>query len=85
MANHKSALKKIRADKVKRLRNKYQLTTARTFEKRLRKATGAAEATELLKKCFSLFDKLAKRNVIHKNKTAGHKSKLSRFVNKLAA
>ncbi len=85
MANHKSALKKIRADKVKRLRNKYQLTTARTFEKKLRKAGGRAEAETLLKKCFSLFDKLAKRNIIHKNKAAGHKSKLSRFVNKLAA
>lgn len=85
MANHKSALKKIRADKVKRLRNKYQLTTARTFEKKLRKTSGRAEATELLKKCFSLFDKLAKRNIIHKNKAAGHKSKLARFVNRLAA
>ena len=85
MANHKSALKKIRADKVKRLRNKYQLTTARTFEKKLRKTNGRAEATELLKKCFSLFDKLAKRNIIHRNKAAGHTSKLSRFVNKLAA
>ena len=85
MANHKSALKKIRADKVKRLRNKYQLTTARTFEKKLRKTSTKAEASELLKKCFSLFDKLAKRNVIHKNKAAGHKSRLAKFVNHLAA
>jgi small subunit ribosomal protein S20 len=85
MANHKSALKKIRADKVKRLRNKYQLTTARTFEKKLRKVHSKAEAGDLLKKCFSLFDKLAKRGIIHKNKAAGHKSRLSKFVNHLAA
>jgi small subunit ribosomal protein S20 len=84
MANHKSALKKIRADKVKRIRNKYQMTTARTFEKKLRKSDSKVEAAELLKKCFSLFDKLAKRNVIHKNKAAGHKSKLSKFVNHMA-
>lgn len=84
MANHKSALKKIRADKVKRLRNKYQLTTARTFEKKLRKSNNKSEAQELLKKCFSLFDKLAKRNVIHKNKASGHKSRLSKFVNHMA-
>lgn len=84
MANHKSALKKIRADKVKRIRNRYQLTTARTFEKKLRKTQSKAEGIELLKKCFSLFDKLAKRNVIHRNKAAGHKSRLSKFVNHLA-
>lgn len=84
MANHKSALKKIRADKVKRIRNKYQMTTTRTFEKRLRKTTSKDEAAELLKKCYSLLDKLAKRNVIHKNKAAGHKSRLSKFVNHLA-
>lgn len=84
MANHKSALKKIRADKVKRIRNKYQLTTARTFEKKLRKSHDKSEASELLKKCFSLFDKLAKRNVIHKNKASGHKSRLSKFVNHMA-
>jgi small subunit ribosomal protein S20 len=85
MANHKSALKKIRADKVKRLRNKYQLTTARTFEKKLRKCRDKSEALGLLKKCYSLFDKLAKRKIIHKNKAAGHKSRLSRYVNHLAA
>jgi ribosomal protein S20 len=40
---------------------------------------------DLLKKCFSLFDKLAKRGIIHRNKAAGHKSRLSKFVNHLAA
>lgn len=84
MANHKSALKKIRADKVKRIRNKYQLTTARTFEKKLRKSGDKSEASELLKKCYSLFDKLAKRNVIHKNKASNHKSRLSKVVNHMA-
>ena len=85
MANHRSALKKIRADKVKRLRNKYQLTTARTFEKKLRKTLTKVEAVELLKKVSSLFDKLAKRNTIHRNKAANHKSRLSKLVNNLAA
>ncbi len=85
MANHRSALKKIRADKVKRIRNKYQLTTARTFEKKLRKTHTKAEAVGLLKKVSSLFDKLAKRNIIHRNKAANHKSRLAKLVNHLAA
>ena len=31
-----------------------------------------------------MLDKLAKRNIIHNNKAANLKSKLARFVNKLA-
>jgi len=84
MANHKSAIKKIRADKAKRLRNRYKLTTTRTFEKRLRKITSKSEAKDLLNKVCSLFDKLAKSKVIHRNKAANHKSKLTRFVNSLS-
>lgn len=84
MANHKSALKKVRSDRAKRLRNKYQLTTARTFEKKLRKLTDKAEATNMLKTIYSLFDKLAKKNIIHKNKAANHKSHLTKMVAKMA-
>lgn len=84
MANHKSALKRIRANEAKRLRNRYQLKSARTFEKRLRKLHSKAEAQEMLKKVCSMFDRLAKRNIIHRNKAANHKSKLTRMVNKMA-
>lgn len=42
-----------------------------------------SEAQELLKQVSSLLDKLAKRNVIHKNKAANQKSKLTRLVNKI--
>jgi small subunit ribosomal protein S20 len=84
MANHKNALKKVRADRVKRLRNRYQLTTTRTFEKRLRHTKDKTEAQELLKKVYSLLDKLAKKNIIHKNKAANHKSKLTKMVSALA-
>ncbi len=85
MANHKSAIKRIRANNAKRLRNRYQTKNARSFVKRLRLTTDKAEAQELLKKVASLLDRLAKKNVIHKNNAANKKSKLTRFVNKLAA
>ncbi|MCE7996693.1 MAG: 30S ribosomal protein S20 [Roseivirga sp.] len=83
MANHKSALKRIRSNEAKRLRNRYQHKTTRTFVKRLRNTTDKNEAQELLKTVISMLDKLAKRNIIHKNKAANNKSKLTRMVNSL--
>ncbi len=80
MANHKSALKRIRSSETKRLRNRYQLKTTRTFVKRLRSATQKSEAEELLPKVCSMIDKLAKKNIIHANNAGNQKSKLTRFV-----
>lgn len=83
MAHHKSALKRIRSNETKRLRNKYQLKTTRTFLKKLRNTTNKDEAQELYKTVSSMLDKLAKKNIIHK-KNAGHKkSKLAKYVNSL--
>ena len=84
MANHKSALKRIRSNEAKRLRNRYQAKTTRTFVKRLRQTEDKAVAQELFKKVPSMLDRLAKKNIIHKNKAANNKSKLAKFVNSLA-
>ncbi|MDX5478024.1 30S ribosomal protein S20 [Fontibacter flavus] len=84
MANHKSALKRIRANEAKRLRNRYQHKTTRTFIKRLKSVTDKTEAQELLKTVTSMIDKLAKKNIIHKNNAANKKSKLTKLVNALA-
>jgi small subunit ribosomal protein S20 len=83
MANHKSALKRIRSSEAKRLKNRYQAKTTRTYIKRLKNSTDKAEAQELLKTVSSMIDKLAKRNIIHKNKAANNKSKLTKYVNQL--
>jgi len=83
MANHKSALKRIRSNEAKRLRNRYQHKTTRTFIKRLRDTSDKSEAQELLKKVISMVDKLAKNNIIHQNKAANNKSKLTKLVNSL--
>ena len=80
MANHKSALKRVRSSEAKKLRNKYQLTTTRTFIKRLRAAKDKKEALEIFTKVTSMIDKLAKRGIIHKNKAANNKSKLSAHI-----
>jgi small subunit ribosomal protein S20 len=84
MANHKSAEKRIRANEVKRVRNRYQHKTTRTAIKKLTTTTVKSEAQDLLKQVSSMIDKLAKKNIIHWKKAANQKSKLSRHVNKLA-
>ncbi len=83
MANHKSALKRIRSNEAKRLRNRYQTKTTRTYIKRLRDTTDKAEAEKLLKEVIAMIDKLAKKNIIHKNKASNNKSKLTKLVNSL--
>ncbi|MFZ9754733.1 MAG: 30S ribosomal protein S20 [Bacteroidia bacterium] len=84
MANHKSAIKRIRANEAKRDLNRYQHKTARTIVKTIRKATSKSEAESLLTKAFSALDKLAKRNIIHKNKAGNLKSSLKKHVDTLA-
>jgi len=85
MANHKSAEKRIRANDTKRLRNRYYTKTARTAIKDLRSETDKKKAETELPKITSMLDKLAKKNVIHKNKAANIKSKLTKFVGGLGS
>jgi small subunit ribosomal protein S20 len=83
MANHKSAQKRIRSNDAKRLRNKYQHKTARNAVRKLRATTDKKEAGSLLPRVVAMLDKLAKTNIIHKNKAANLKSGLQLHVNKL--
>ncbi|MEL7004737.1 MAG: 30S ribosomal protein S20 [Bacteroidota bacterium] len=83
MANHKSALKRIRSNNAERLRNRYQHKTTRTYIRKLTNTTDKSEAQELLKKVTGMLDKLAKKNIIHKNKAANNKSRLTKLVNSL--
>tara|TARA_B100001287_G_C22169677_1_gene294093 strand:+ start:94 stop:345 length:252 start_codon:yes stop_codon:yes gene_type:complete len=80
MANHKSALKRIRSNEKKRLRNRFQHKTARNAIRKLKSLTTKKEANKQLPEVVSLVDKLAKKNIIHANKAANIKSKLARFV-----
>jgi small subunit ribosomal protein S20 len=83
MANHKSSIKRIRSNDAKRLRNRYQAKTMRNAVKELRADESKKTANEKLPKVIAMVDKLAKKNVIHKNKAANLKSKLTKKVNAL--
>ncbi|MDR0953848.1 MAG: 30S ribosomal protein S20 [Rikenellaceae bacterium] len=83
MANHKSALKRIRQIEKRRVHNKYYHKTTRNAVKALRGTTEKEAAEKLMPKVASLLDKLAKRNIIHKNKAGNLKSSLQQHVNGL--
>ncbi len=80
MANHKSALKRIRRNEAVRLRNRYQHKTTRNAIKKLRAETNKKKAESLLPEVVSMIDKLAKRNIIHANKAANLKGKLTKQI-----
>ena len=80
MANQKSALKRIRSNDAKRLRNKYQHKTTRNALRDIRATEDKKEAEGMLGNVISMLDKLAKNNIIHKNKAANLKSKLTKHV-----
>lgn len=83
MANHKSAQKRIRSNESKKIRNKYQHKTTRNAVRKLRALTNKDEATELFPSVASMIDRLAKKNIIHKNKAANLKSGLAVKINAL--
>ena len=83
MANHKSSVKRIRQDKKKALHNKYYAKTMRNAVRKLRAMSNKDEAAALYPKVQKMLDKLAKTNIIHKNKAANLKSSLCKHINKL--
>ena len=83
MANHKSALKRVRQDERKRLHNRYYKKTTRTMIQRLRDLEDKNDAQKFLPKVVSAIDGMVKRNLYHRNKASNLKSSLTKFVNGL--
>ena len=81
MANHKSALKRIRQTEKRRVHNRYYGKTMRNAVRKFRAMDNKKEAEEKLPGIVSLIDKLAQRSIIHKNKAANLKSKLTKQIN----
>ena len=84
MANHKSSLKRIRQTAARREHNRYYAKTMRNAVRDLRAMTDKAEAEKKLPEVNAMLDKLAKRNIIHRNKAANIKSSLALKINKMA-
>ena len=83
MANHKATKKDTRQANKRRERNRYHGKTTRNAMRDLMAMTVQAVAKDSLKKVEAMLDKLAKRNIIHKNKASNLKSALSKKINVL--
>ena len=84
MANHKDALKRVRQNEKRRLHNRYYAKNMRNEVKKFRALTDKSQAEAQLPKIYSIIDKVAKRGIIHKNKAANLKSKMTKHTAKLA-
>lgn len=84
MANHKSAIKRIRQTKTRTLHNRYYAKTMRNAVRKLRAMSNKEEALKLYPNVQTMLDKLAKKNIIHKNKAANLKASLCKHINSLA-
>jgi len=83
MANHKSSVKRIRQEKKRTLHNRYYAKTMRNAVRKLRAITDKEETLKLYPSVQKMLDKLAKTNIIHKNKASNLKSKLACHISKL--
>lgn len=83
MANHKSALKRIRQNEKRKMQNRYHAKSMRNALKDFRGLSEKKEVEEKFPKLVSMIDKLVKNNIIHKNKAANLKSQLSKKVSAL--
>ena len=86
MANHKSALKRNRQDKVRNARNTHIRTTMRTYVKKVRNAVAEGnqeDAKTFLEQAVPYIDKAATKGVIHKATASRKISRLNKLVNSL--
>jgi len=84
MANHPSALKRIRQNESRRLHNRYFAKTMRNSVRKFRDLSDKKEAEEMLPKLYAMIDKMAKKNLIHKNKAGNLKSSITKYANSLS-
>lgn len=88
MANSAQARKRARQAVKQRAHNASLRSTLRTAIKRVRKAVEAgdkAAAQSVFQQSVSAIDSIADKKIIHKNKAARHKSRLSAAIKALAA
>jgi len=82
LANTKSALKRIRSNARKRVRNRMVLSRTRTAVKAAREAIESGEtSSEAIRRAISQLDRAAAKGVIHPNNAARRKSRLMKRLN----
>ncbi len=85
MAQHKSAIKRTRQSQKRRAANREGRSEMKTLLKKVRAEKDKEKAAVALKEAVSTLDRLASKGLIHKNKAANQKAKLTKHVNKLSS
>jgi small subunit ribosomal protein S20 len=85
LPNVKSAEKRMRTNEIRADRNRMYRSRLRTALKKVRQADSAETGSKALQEAVSLLDRAARKRIIHPNKAARAKSRLSAFVRALAA
>lgn len=80
MAHHKSAAKRIKTSEKKRLVNRQYKKKLLTLTKSVRNSSSKEEAENALSLVLPYLDKIASKGIIHKNKAANNKSRLTKFA-----
>ena len=86
MPNTASAKKRIRQRDARTILNKGRRSAMRTVVRKVREAVEAgdkATAQGLLPEAYKQIDKAAKSNILHDNKAANKKAKLTKLVNSI--
>ena len=83
MAHHKSALKRIRSSEKRRTRNRQDRKKLKTLAQAVRSSENKEVAQQALAAALPFIDKISAKGILHKNKAARQKSKLTKFVNKM--
>ena len=83
MAHHKSAFKRIRTSRKRRLVNRQRRSKLVTLTKAVRNASSKEDAQFALERILPYLDKAASQGIVHRNKAANQKSKLTKFVNSM--
>lgn len=85
MPNNKSAEKRMRTNEIRADRNRAFRSRLRTALKKVRGAADASVGADALREASSLLDRAAQKRIIHPNKAARAKSRLSAFLGRLGA
>ncbi len=87
MANTKQAKKRVRQAEKHRQHNASMRSMLRTYIKKVTAAISGGVhkvAAESLKEATPIIDRMVKKGIIHKNKAARHKSRLTLQIKKMA-
>lgn len=83
MPHHKSTIKRLKTNLKRQKYNTHYKSTVKTTIKKVLNSKEKEAGFEELKKAYSLLDKVARKNIIHKNRAANLKARLAKYVNSL--